>query len=100
MHIKPDTQYVIVRKKNWISYLLCQAFMAHIVWYSENMELSFIQRLIMSRNMNVLQMLIFKLCNSDGSNLNELNLYNSAADTDIKRSKYQSSLYISNNMSQ
>ncbi len=80
-----------------------QAFMAHIVWYSENMEekqLSFIQELKLSKNMNLLQMLIFLWWDPDACNVNQWYLYNSAADTDIKWSKYQSSLYISNNMSQ
>ncbi len=38
----------------WVSCLIHPAFLAHIVWYSENMEekqLSFIQRLKLSRNM-------------------------------------------------
>ncbi len=40
-----------------------------------------------------------KLFNSDACNVNQWNLYNSTPGTDIKWSKYQSSLYISNNMS-
>ncbi len=47
---------------------------------------------------NLLQMLIFLWWNSDACDVNQWDLNNSRADTDIKWSKYQSSLYISNNM--
>ncbi len=40
-----------------------------------------------------------KLRNSYACNVNQWYFYNSTADTDIQLYKYQSSLYISNNMS-
>ncbi len=72
-------------------YLLHQAFMAHIVWYNENMKKkqhSLIQRLKLSKIMNLLHMLIFIWWNSDACDVNQGDVYNSTADTDIKWSKY------------
>ncbi len=43
---------------------------------------------------NLVQMLIFIWWNSADCNVNQWDLYNSTADTDIKWSKYQSSLYL------
>ncbi len=81
--------------------------MAHIVWYSENMEficdVYFIKRLKQGKNMKFGAdphiYLDKKLWNSDTCNVNQWDLYNSIADAYLKWYKHQLSLYISNNIS-
>ncbi len=70
----------------FVSYLMHQAFIqSDTVRIWRKKQLSFIQ----SKNMHLLQM---------QNDENQWDVYNSAADTDIYWSKYQSSLYISNNV--
>ncbi len=52
----------------------------------EEKQLDFIQRLKLSKNMNMLQMLILIWWNPAACDVNEWDVYNSAADTDSKGS--------------
>ncbi len=67
--------------------------------YSENMKLNFIQSLKLSKNMQFAADADISMMKFWCLWCNHWDLYNSAADTDIQLYKYQSLLYISNNLS-